>query len=112
MNELAELNKRYFVTSVNYRSKGAGRAKKAYYTRSFASGVTPRDYLSEFARINRKKCGEFLCAIELQDATGDRWWDCDGYRSEFLANYRRRITQIRKEYGLTSSEVKRFMRVN
>lgn len=112
MTELQQLNLRFFRAEVVHRSKGAHRKKKAYYTKTFAAGVTPRDYLRELAQIDRKKCGELMCAIEMQDATIDRWWDCDSYRGEFLANYRRRIAQIRKEYGLTSNDVKRFMRVN
>lgn len=52
-----------------------------------------------------------LCREANELLNEDRWWDTPNYRNEHLADYRREITKIRKEYGLASDEVRRYMRI-
>lgn len=110
--ELNELNgMAYAIHRKTIKSKGAGKGQKYAYTKVWSGRMTRNEYLGELARIDRKECGLFLCKVEYAELCADRWWDTPGYRATHLTAYRRKITELRKEYGLTSAEVSEFMRV-
>ena len=106
-----ELNRKYFVSEVRRKKKGAGKGYKEYVELCFNENYTRRDYLRELAEVDKSACGLFLCKIEFSDLTEDRWWDTPDYRATHLKDYRRRITELRKEYGLRSADVAEFMKV-
>lgn len=106
-----ELDAKYFETRTMRKKKGAGKGYKITYAVVWREGVKPRDYLNEFAEIDRKGCGLFLCKIEMEDFTTDRYWDVPDYRDEAIRAYRDRIKAIRLSHGLSKSEVTEFMRV-
>lgn len=108
---LNELNGVAYAIRTTKKKKGAGKGYKCIHTKVWSGRMTRAEYLSEFARIDRKRCGLFLCEVEKNELTEDRWWDVPDYRAAHLQTYRRTITEIRKAYGLTSTEVSQFMRV-
>ena len=106
-----ELYTRYYVTRVSSHSKGKQGGKKIKVRVVFNESRTRRDYLNDLESIDRKSCGMFLCRIEHDDMTSDRWWDVPTYRDDAIRDYRSRINGIRQIYGLSKSEVAEFMRV-
>lgn len=108
---LNELNGVAYATRQTKKKKGADKGYKFTYTTVWSDRMTRNEYLNELARIDRKECGLFLCKVEFNELTEDRWWDVPDYRATHLQSYRRKITEIRKTYGLTSAEVSEFMRV-
>lgn len=103
--------KRYYVTKVRVKHMGRNKKDKKFYSIEWNPEMSRREYLREYMEADPRGCGLFLCRVEFNDLTEDRWWDTPGYRGAVLAEYRRKITRIRKQYGLASSEVKEFMRV-
>lgn len=108
---IRELDSKYFETRTTRKKKGAGKGCKVSHTTVWREGVKPCDYLAELSSIDRTACGLLLCKIEFADTTEDRWWDTPDYRATYLKEYRRKITDIRKEYGLRSADVAGFMKV-
>lgn len=108
---LTKINAEVYSSKATKKKKGAGKGYKYTYTKVWSDRMTRAEYLNRLAGIDRRQCGLFLCKVELNELTGDRWWDVPGYRAAHLKAYRSRITSIRKEYGLTSTEVSGFMRV-
>lgn len=108
---LHELDKKYFVTRTMRHTRGADKGDKVRCERVWRDNVTPAQYLNELAGADSLACGRLLCEVEKSDLLTDRWWDVPGYRVEHLTMYRRRITEIRKRYGMTSKDVAEFMRV-
>lgn len=93
------------------KNKGADKGCKYTYTKVWSDRMTRREYLNRMAEIDRRECGLFMCKMEWMQWRDDRWWDNDTYREENLRYYRSTITSIRKEYGLTSSDVKQYMKL-
>lgn len=90
------------------KKKGAGKGYKETYEWRW------RDYKGYMAALRELSPTDYalrLCRDERECLLCDRWWDTPDYRGERLREYRSRITAIRKEHGLTSSEVAEFMRV-
>lgn len=106
-----ELNRKYFVTDVRRKKKGAGKGYKEYVEVSFNESLTRRDYLRELAEVDKTACGLFLCKVEHEGFTTDRYWDVPDYRDEAIKDYRGRIRAIRMDYGLSKNAVAEFMRV-
>lgn len=106
-----ELNAKYFAVSTSKHKKGVDKGYKVTYKVRFNPAYTPAEYLSEYEETDPIGCGLFLCQVEFNDLTADRWWDVPTYREEHLTTYRRKITAIKKRYGLTNADVKKFMRV-
>lgn len=108
---LDELNGVAYATHTTKKKKGANKGYKVIYTTIWSDRMTRKEYLTELARIDRHGCGLFLCKVERNELLEDDWWDTPTYRKEHLQSYRRKITELRKTYGLTSAEVSEFMRV-
>lgn len=108
---LTKLNDNAFAVRARRKKKGADKGYKYTYTTVWSGEMTRAEYLNRLVGIDRRQCGLFLCRLELNELTGDRWWDVPSYRAAHLKGYRSKITAIRKEYGLTSTEVRGFMRV-
>lgn len=107
-----ELFTKYYVPEVRTKKMGANKGTKVYVDGfKFDETKSRRDYLRELAEADRAACGVFLCRVEFNELTEDKWWDTPGYRNTHLKEYRSRITSIRKEYGLRSADVAEFMRV-
>lgn len=109
--KLSELNSKYFTVHASRKKKGAGKGYKVTYKTVWRDGVKPRDYVNELAEADSIAAGRLLCNVEFADLMNDRWWDVPNYRAEHLRTYRSRITSIRKQYGLRSTDVAEFMRV-
>lgn len=99
------------MVNTTRKKKGAGKGYKVTYKVQFNPAYTPSEYLNEYEQTDSIGCGLFLCQVEFNDLTNDRWWDVPTYRDEHLTTYRRKITTIKKCYGLTNADVKKFMRV-
>lgn len=108
---IKELNGVAYATRKTKKKKGAGKGYQFTYTTVWSDRMTRRAYLNELAKIDRRECGLFLCKVEKNELLWDDWWNTPGYRATHLQAYRRKITEIRKTYGLTSAEVSEFMRV-
>lgn len=108
---LTELNGVAYAIRTERKKKGAGKGYKCTYRKIWSDRMTRAEYLNELCKTDRHECGMFLCKVEHAELCADLWWDTPGYRATHLQNYRRKITEIRKNYGLTSSEVSEFMRV-
>lgn len=108
---IKELNGVAYATHTTKKKKGAGKGYKFTYTTVWSDRMTRREYLNELAKIDPRECGLFLCKVEKNELLEDDWWNTPGYRATHLQAYRRKITEIRKAYGLTSAEVSEFMRV-
>ena len=108
---LTKLNKSAYAVRSKRKCMGANKGYKYTYTTVWSDRMTRAEYLLHLAEIDRKECGLFLCKLEFNELNEDKWWDVPGYRAAHLKGYRSKITSIRKEYGLTSSEVSGFMRV-
>lgn len=108
---LNELNRVAYAIHETKKKKGANKGYKSTYTMVWSDRMTRNEYLTELARIDPRGCGLFLCKVEKNELLEDDWWNTPGYRTAHLQSYRRRITEIRKTYGLTSAEVSEFMRV-
>lgn len=91
---------------------GRNKPDKKFYSMEWNPETTRRDFVDEYAKTDPKGCGLFLCKVEWNDFTGDRWWDAPGYRDRAVRNYRDRIKAIRMSYGLSKSDVAGFMRVD
>lgn len=98
----------YYALHRQKKFKGAGLGVKYTYTVHWNENRKRTDYLNELCPKDR---GLWLCKGEYAELCADRWWDTPTYRKEHLQTYRRKITAIKKEYGLTSTEVNQFMRV-
>ena len=110
MNRI-ELDRTAYIIKRKRKCVGAGKPDKYFYRTDWAGTMTRREYLDRLAETDPKECGRWLCYVEHRQMSEDRWWDCDGCRKEMLRQYRGKITAIRKKYGLTSTEVSRFMQV-
>lgn len=106
-----ELDRVAFATHTTKKAKGTNKGYKYTHTIVWSGAMTRKEYLDKYAEIDRHGCGIFLCKIEQDDFTTDRWWDVPSYRDEAIRDYRDRIKSIRLNYGLTKSEVSEFMRV-
>lgn len=106
-----ELDRVAYATHTERKSKGAGKGYKYTHTVVWSGAMTRAEYLRRLAEIDPRECGLFLCKVEYTDLMNDRWWDAPDYRATHLQTYRSKITQIRKSYGLKSSDVAEFMRV-
>lgn len=106
-----DIFKRYYVTKVRLKKKGAGKGYKQIVSIQFNPERSRRDFLSDYAQADRHGCGLFLCKVEHKEATEDRYWDCPEYREEFKREYRAKLKAIRAEYGLSQSEVKPYMAI-
>lgn len=93
------------------KSKGAGKGYKNTYEKVWSDRMTRREYLNRLEEIDPRACGLFLCRVEHDDFTSDRYWDVPDYRDEAIRSYRDKIKSIRLQYGLSKSEVSGFMRV-
>lgn len=101
----------YCKPVIRRKKKGAGKGDKLYFdSLGWDENKTRRQYLRELAEADKNACGLFLCKVELNDLIADQWWNVPTYREKHLTKYRGRITAIRKEYGLSSKDVKAFMR--
>lgn len=110
--KLNDLNRVAYATHrKTIKSKGAGKGNKYAYTTVWSDRMTRNEYLNELARIDPRGCGLFLCKVEKTELMEDDWWNTPAYRATHLQAYRRKITELRKTYGLTSAEVSEFMRV-
>lgn len=98
----------YYVLKTTRKKKGANKGYKETHTLIWNENRKRSDYL---AGLCPKERGLWLCMVEYHELCEDRWWDTPTYRATHLQSYRRRITEIRKTYGLTSAEVSEFMRV-
>lgn len=104
-----ELKRKYIhYVEAGRKKKGAGKGYKVNYRREWTNYA---QYLRELRELSPRHYGLELCQNLYNDMNTDRYWDVDSYRGEALKSYRSRITSIRKEYGLTSTEVQQFMRV-
>ena len=108
---LNELNGVAYAIHTQKKKKGAGKGYKYTYETVWSGRITRKEYLNQLEEIDPKECGLFLCKVEHADFTEDRFWDMPGYRDEAIRNYRERIKAIRLNYGLSKSEVSKFMRV-
>lgn len=106
-----DLYRKYYVTKKRVKHMGAGKKDKIFYKVEWNEALTRRDFLVEFEEVDPKGCGLFLCRVEWNDFTGDRYWDVPEYRDEAIKSYRGRIKTIRAKYGLSQSEVAEYMRV-
>lgn len=106
-----ELFNKYYTRKVKLQKKGAGKGYKQTMTIQFNETHTRREFLEEYAQTDPHGCGLFLCKVEFNEATEDRYWDCPDYRDEFKREYRAKIKAIRAEYGLSQSEVKPYMAI-
>lgn len=95
---------------VGHKKKGAGKGYKNVYAFEFDDEQGYYDRLRELdpsyyaiVRINRLY-GEIMA--EMPRITDE------AKRRKYLSVYRRRVTAIRKEYGLRSCDVAEYMRVN
>ena len=93
------------------KKKGANKGYKYSYERVGSGAMSRAEYLKRLAEIDRKECGLFLCGVERFNFTEDKWWDIPSYRDEAIKSYRERIKGIRMQYGLSKSDVTKFMRV-
>ena len=66
-------------------------------------------YLNDLRRYFPKQYGLTLCQEAQNDFTTDRYWDVATDREEAIKSYRALIKGYQSTYGLTRSEVKRFM---
>lgn len=105
------LRQKYYVDKIRLKKKGANKGYKKIVTREWNPDRTRREFLLEYEAVDRKGCGLFLCKVEFNDFTEDRYWDVPEYRDEAVRTYRERIRSIRNGYGLSKSEVAEFMRV-
>lgn len=108
---IKELNGVAYAIHTQKKKKGANKGYKYTYTKVWSGAMTRAEYLSKLADIDRRECGLFLCKVEWNDFKEDRWWDVPSYRDEAVKSYRERIKAIRMQYGLSKSDVARFMRV-
>lgn len=101
---MAEPYGSYVVAS--RKKKGAGKGYKTTYRWEWRDY---RGWRKELAESRPKEYALLLCSEELATFEDDtmRWND----RRAQANDYRRAIAKIRKEYGLTSNDVARFMRV-
>lgn len=106
-----ELRSRYYMTKVRVKHMGKNKKDKMFYSVEWNPSKTRKDFLKEYEKTDRKGCGLFLCRVEWNDFTEDRWWDVSDYREAAIKDYRGRIKGIRAKYGLSKSEVADFMRV-
>lgn len=106
-----ELNGVAYAIRTTKKKKGANKGYKYTYESVWSGAITRREYLNRLEEIDRRECGLFLCRLERNDFTDDRYWDVPGYRDEAIKTYRERIKSIRLRYGLSQSEVSEFMRV-
>lgn len=90
---------------------GKGKKDKLFHTVVWDESMKRNDFVNEYAEADPKGCGLFLCRVEWNDFTEDRWWDVPNYRAEAVKSYRNRIKAIRAKYGLSQSEVAEYMRV-
>lgn len=102
-----ELRRKYQRRIVRKWSKGA---KGGYKYDCRIEWTDYGAFLRELRELFPREYALELCQIELNDLKTDRWWDTPEFRAMWLTEYRRRITSIRKQYGLTSAEVSEFMR--
>lgn len=103
------LRRRYGgYVATHTKSKGRGKGHKTTYEWRWSDR---KAYCAAMAELFPKEYGLMLCREANELLNEDRWWDTPNYRNEHLADYRREITKIRKEYGLTSDEVRRYMRI-
>lgn len=105
------LQMKYFVTNTRVKHMGKGKKDKLFYTVEWNPERTRKDFVNEYGKADPKGCGLFLCRVEWNDFTEDRWWDVPNYRAEAVKSYRNRIKTIRAKYGLSQSEVAEYMRV-
>lgn len=103
-----EIKGGFYTLHSQKKFKGAGLGVKNTYTVRWNEDKKRSDYLNELCPKDR---GIWLCKVEKNELLGDDWWDTPTYRATHLQAYRRKITEIRKTYGLTSAEVSEFMRV-
>lgn len=106
-----ELDGMAYAIREQKKKKGAGKGYKISYEKVWGGRISRREYLTEFARIDRIECGLFLCKVEHHEMTSDRYWDVPSYREEAIREYRERIRRIRAEYGLSKKQCEEFMRV-
>lgn len=106
-----ELRSKYYVTKVRVKRMGKNKKDKLFYSVEWNPSETRRAFLDEYNKTDPKGCGLFLCKVEWNDFTEDRFWDVPDYRDEAIRAYRKRINGIRSKYGLSKSEVADFMRV-
>lgn len=106
-----ELRSKYYVTKVRVKHMGKNKKDKLFYSVEWNPSLTRRAFVDEYAKADQKGCGLFLCHVEFNDFTEDKWWNVPTYRDEAVRAYRKRINGIRSKYGLSKSEVADFMRV-
>lgn len=116
------MNKKiYIVETASYDGKGswdtetstnyfASEARAMAYCERWMANYK-KDYPDGIVSMPQERVYHFLCDIEHRQMIDDRWWDIPECRSEMMKDYRSRITAIRKEYGLTSAQVSRFMKL-
>lgn len=90
------------------KSKGRGKGHKTRYEWRWNDR---RAYRAALAELFPREYALMLCREEMQLLTEDRWWDTPDYRANHIQQYRRTITSIRKQYGLSSADVCEFFRV-
>ena len=106
-----ELRSKYFVTKTRVKHMGKGKKDKLFHTVVWDESMKRNDFVNEYGEADPKGCGLFLCNVEWNDFTEDRYWDVPEYRAEAIKSYRGRIKAIRAKYGLSQSDVAAFMRV-
>lgn len=106
-----ELSEKYYIVKVHVKHMGKGRNNKLFHTVEWNPATSRRSFLTEYEKADRKGCGLFLCKIEWNDFTQDRYWDVPDYRDEAIRTYRKRIKDIRHRYGLSKSDVANYMAV-
>ena len=106
-----ELDGIAYAVRTTKKKKGADHGYKFTYEKVWSGVMTRSEYLTRLEAIDARACGLFLCDIEHREMLEDRYWDTEDYRAEAIRAYREKITAFRRRYGLTKSEVARFMRV-
>lgn len=106
-----ELFNRYYTRKVRHQKKGAGKGYKKIVSIQFRPDRTRREFIEDYTQTDPRGCGLFLCKVEYNEATEDRYWDCPDYRDEFKKSYRAKIKAIRYEYGLSQTDVKPYMAI-
>lgn len=107
----SELTAKYYAVKTRVKHMGKNKKDKLFHTVVWNDSMSRRDFLNEYAEADAKACGLFLCKVEFNDFTEDRYWDVPEYRAEAVKSYRGRIKTIRTKYGLSQSEVAAFMAV-
>lgn len=106
-----DLFNRYYTESVRLKKKGAGKGYKKIVSIHFRADRSRREFINDYTHADPRGCGLFLCKVEYNEATEDRYWDCPAYRDEFKRAYRAKIKSIRAEYGLSQTDVKPYMAI-